>query len=394
MKTELPLKQELIDLRHRIHKDAEGGLAEFKTKAKILEFVAKHFPSKSKYTITEIGATGFVIELKGSKTVEASCSGSMENQPSRKIAIRAEIDALKMKEDNPGIDYSTTTDYAHMCGHDGHAVSLIGAFALIYHRIDRIPSNNSVKFIFQPAEETMKGAKIIIESGILKDVDQIFAIHNSCYETFGRIYLYPGYCMAASTSVDITIQVNNGAKIDPLLIACKINAEIEHCLETEFGVFNNKDFVFSLPRITASDDPLVTATKAELGGSLRYFDPQYKSMVLDKLNSLVTQTRNISPYIDISLKTTDSCSRGVYNDPGLAQTTKAILGNYDVSAGVYPSFTSDDFAFYSQSLKACYFGFDIGPQCGILHSSRYNFNDDAIEPIANIWLEIVTKLLE
>lgn len=393
MKTELRLKQELIELRHNIHREAEGGLAEFKTKAKILEFIAKHFPSNSTFTITEIGATGFVIELFGCKKIQKSPNDPASNEKGRKIAIRAEIDALKMKEDNPGLDYATVTDYAHMCGHDGHAVSLLAAFVLIYDRIDQISERNSIKFIFQPAEETMKGAKVIIGSGILGDVDEIFAIHNSCYDSFGRVYLYPGYCMAASTSVDISIQVNNGSKLDPLLLACQLNSDIEHCLETELGVFNNKDFVFSLPKITGSNDPHVVATKAELGGSLRYFDPQFRTMIIDKLNLFADRIKNISPYIDVAIVITDTCSRGVYNDPKLTETVRSILLQYDVSEGVYPSFTSDDFAFYSESMKACYFGFDIGPQCGILHSSHYNFNDNAIEPIATIWLELVTNLL-
>lgn len=66
----------------------------------------------------------------------------------------------------------------------------------------------------------------------------------------------------------------------------------------------------------------------------------------------------------------------------------------DVSYGVYPSFTSDDFAFYTEKIKGCYFGFDLGKSAGILHSSKYDFDDKAIPIIANIWEQLAFSLLK
>mmetsp|Transcript_33380 Transcript_33380/g.32835 ORF Transcript_33380/g.32835 Transcript_33380/m.32835 type:complete len:187 (-) Transcript_33380:691-1251(-) len=153
--------------RKHIHQNAEGEFKEFNTKAKILEY----FTDVDKDDIKELATTGLTIDIKGTAppTDEGECNV---------IALRADMDGLPMKEET-GLDYASVTEYAHMCGHDGHMAILITTGLFLKNHRNKIPSNKTVRLLFQPAEEGPGGAEPMIKEGCLEGVDEIYGYHSS-----------------------------------------------------------------------------------------------------------------------------------------------------------------------------------------------------------------------
>ena len=133
------------------------------------------------------------------------------------IALRADIDALPMKEDNPTLEYVSVTNAAHMCGHDGHTTCLLGGIALIMDNLDKIPSNKTIRCLFQPAEEVVQGALIMIKEGCLEGVDEIYGMHNYPLIPEGEIHFSSGVVMAESNIIKLTIIGKGGHGSDPKL---------------------------------------------------------------------------------------------------------------------------------------------------------------------------------
>ena len=135
------------------------------------------------------------------------------------IALRADIDALPMPENNPDLPYRSQTPFAHMCGHDGHiAMLLAGAEALIKHR-EKIPCGKGARLLFQPAEEGPGGAKPMIEEGCLEGVDEVYGCHNIPNFDEGDIRTKSGGFFANSTQLKIIVNGRGGHGSTPHKLA-------------------------------------------------------------------------------------------------------------------------------------------------------------------------------
>ena len=118
-----------------------------------------------------VGETGLVADIIGTADTEH------EEHGVKCVALRTDMDALPMEE-KTGLSYSSETSYAHMCGHDGHMAIMMATAEFLAAKRNRIPKNKKIRLIWQPAEETLQGAKRMIEDGCLEGVDEIYAIHN------------------------------------------------------------------------------------------------------------------------------------------------------------------------------------------------------------------------
>ena len=158
----------LIEFRHWMHKNAELSLVEFNTHAKIKEYLIDTIGIPESCIETTVN-TGLVVTLQGTAEPrgEKFC-----------VALRADIDALPIQENNPELEYQSTSGVAHMCGHDGHTACLLGGASIIYNNLDLLPSNKTAKLLFQPGEEGHRGALKMIEEGCMKDVDEVYGMHN------------------------------------------------------------------------------------------------------------------------------------------------------------------------------------------------------------------------
>jgi len=156
------IMDEVIRIRRDIHKNPELGFNEYRTSS-----IASDFMKNLGFSVrTNVAKTGVVGVLEGER-------------PGKTIAIRADMDAIPIAEENDFEYASQNKNVMHACGHDAHIAIALGTAKILYHFKDRISGN--VKFIFQPAEEGLGGASFMIEEGALDNpaTDAIIALHVS-----------------------------------------------------------------------------------------------------------------------------------------------------------------------------------------------------------------------
>ena len=172
----------------------EGGFKEFKTHKLVKDTLLSFGYTEEEMIVC--AQTGLYVNLKG-KGEESQQEKVMA------VALRADMDGLPIPENNKKLKYTSKTDYAHMCGHDGHTATLLAtAKALIQNR-DKIPKNKMVRLLFQPAEEGPGGAKPMIEEGCLENIDEVYGFHNVPNFDEGDIRVCHGAIFADSISVSI-----------------------------------------------------------------------------------------------------------------------------------------------------------------------------------------------
>ena len=215
------IEQKVINWRHDFHQNPELGNREFRT----AEIIAKHLQSLGMEVQTKVGLTGVVGILKGDK-------------PGPVIALRADMDALPIKEKND-LPYKSTvistyngkeTGVMHACGHDGHVAILMGVAEILSGMKKDL--RGTVKFIFQPAEEGTPigeegGAKLMVKEGVLNNpkVDVIFGLHLGAGIEVGKITYRPAATMAGTGDFKITVigKASHGASpwtsIDPIVVS-------------------------------------------------------------------------------------------------------------------------------------------------------------------------------
>lgn len=152
--------------------------------------------------IKKCAGTGLIVEIKGKNQAQKSSPLC--------IALRADIDGLKMKENNPDLPYASKTEFAHMCGHDGHTATLIMAACILQKNQGKFPENCSIRLFFQPAEEGPGGAQPMIEEGCLEGVDEVYGMHNVPNFREGEIRVKEGPMMASICGVKIIIKGQGG----------------------------------------------------------------------------------------------------------------------------------------------------------------------------------------
>ncbi len=181
------MRQKIVDLRRDFHQHPELGLQEFDT-AKKVERVLKELGVATRVLVNGAGVVG---HLKG------------EN-PGKTIALRADMDALPIQEESDVSYKSQIAGVMHACGHDAHTAMLLGSAMILCERKKELTGD--VVFVFQPAEETGEGAKIMVEEGAIDGVDSIIGIHvNSSLDSGTLGYCY-GSMMAAGDFFDVKIR--------------------------------------------------------------------------------------------------------------------------------------------------------------------------------------------
>ncbi len=189
----------LLDVRRAIHAHPELAFEEHETAKRVQEFLTKlGIPFRA-----GLGGTGVVAMLEGGK-------------PGPTVAIRADMDALPMSEP-AGLPYaSKVAGKMHSCGHDAHTAIALGVAAVLSDQRENLPGR--VMFIFQPAEETLSGAKAMLDAGAF-DVkpDAILGFHNWPPLATGTVGWHPEAVMASSDAFDVTIKGTAGHGAHPHL---------------------------------------------------------------------------------------------------------------------------------------------------------------------------------
>jgi len=375
----------LIDFRHDLHKHPELAFQEFRTNTKILEYLSVlGVPQEN---IRQVAQTGILVDIKGTAP------------PSGKpfcIALRADMDGLPIKEENPEILYQSITEAAHMCGHDMHVTCLLGGASKLLEKIEQIPSDKKLRLIFQPAEEATGGAYPMIQEGAMEGVDEVYGFHNEPWDKPGKLYIMPGFVMARCTTIEIKIIGEGGHAAradqlnDPLQPAADIHVEIRKLIK-EYRA-KGFQFVLCLPYIKTGNAMNAISDTCEMRGILRTYDEDFCDEIKERLRKLIEEAChkfNCKTHIDIksSYPAVYNCEKETEN---VIRVGKKVFGEENISQGKLPLFGGEDFSYFSKEKPGAFFflsssknGYDM------LHTNRFDANDDLIPLASEMWLRLV-----
>ncbi|PYE36594.1 MULTISPECIES: M20 aminoacylase family protein [Psychrobacter] len=373
---------EVKQWRQQIHSQPELGFKEFKTSS----FIVDKLKSFGIEVHQGLGGTGVV--------------GILKNGSGPAIGIRADIDALPIKEQND-IDYKSTHENCmHACGHDGHTSVLLGTAKHLSQHKD---FNGTIYFIFQPAEEVLGGAKAMIDDGLFDKfpMDAVYGLHNWPGLPVGEIAVNNGPMMASFDTFEITLTGKGthaamphlGA--DPIAAGAALITNIQSIVSRRISPL--KSGVISVTQMNSGDTTNVIPDYAILKGTVRSFDMDVRQSMQDMLTEMVTTlpplygvTGEMDYHIRYPVTTNDSQA---YLE--IKEAATKVLGADKVNTDVEPSMASEDFSFMSQVVKGAYFwlGVDGNSPSKPLHNAAYDFNDDAIETGIKVWVSLVESQL-
>lgn len=373
---------EVKQWRQHIHSQPELGFKEFKTSS----FIVDKLKSFGIEVHQGLGGTGVV--------------GILKNGSGPTIGIRADIDALPIKEQNDIEHKSTHENCMHACGHDGHTSVLLGTAKYLSQHEN---FSGTIYFIFQPAEEVLGGAKAMIDDGLFDKfpMDAVYGLHNWPGLPVGQIAVNNGPMMASFDTFEITLTGKGthaamphlGA--DPIAAGAALITNIQSIVSRRISPL--KSGVISVTQMNSGDTTNVIPDYAILKGTVRSFDMDVRQSMQDMLTEMVTVlpplygvTGEMDYHIRYPVTTNDSQA---YLEIKEAATN--ALGADKVNTDVEPSMASEDFSFMSQEVKGAYFwlGVDGSSPSKPLHNAAYDFNDDAIETGIKVWVSLVESQL-
>lgn len=376
--------ESLIALRREIHRHAELFFNEFETQKKIQEYL--RLLSVPESSIKKCASTGLVVDING----KGPASGDK-----RIIAFRAELDALPVCEKESKLEYKSETGSSHLCGHDGHMACLLGGVSLFLEEIESVPSDRTLRLLFQPAEEFQGGAKRMVNEGALEGASEVWGMHNMPIDPPHKIYAKVGSMTSGSNALKVVVEGEGGHSSlkgilkDPILPLCKINLEVERVLNEEFKEANNKDLIFSLLKFSTSGAYNVIPNSASAEGCLRFYDSKLKDEFLNRFEKIIEE---------ICAKHGTKGRLEVLHSYPIIVNNEKLFGELsrltEVGQDHCPSKASEDFSEFANVVPGCFFIYSSGLVSGEIHKKGYNFNDEVIEPASKLWAKIMLDRLK
>jgi amidohydrolase len=274
----------------------------------------------------------------------------------------------------------------HACGHDGHTACLVGAAMVLAEIADELPG--PVVFIWQPAEESLGGGRMLVEAGILEEpkVGAAFALHGWPLIQAGKIGLCRGFAMAATGGFTITVKAKgaHGAapheSPDPIVIAARIVENLQQISARMISPL--QPVVVTVGTIHGGTAVNIIPSQCELSGTVRAAGDEVRAEVLRYVERIANHTAAaFGATVEIELR---ESYPAVHNDPAacdlIAEAAVEVLGP-DTVVEHGPSMGGEDFAFYLQKVPGAMFRLGVerpGEPAARLHQPQYDFNDDAL----------------
>jgi amidohydrolase len=377
------LQPQLVAWRRQLHQRPELGFRERLT----AEFVSQKLTEWGIEHQTGIAQTGIVATIPG-------------RQPGRVLAIRADMDALPIQEENDVPYRSLHEGQMHACGHDGHvAIALGTAYYLSQH-----PQNfaGTVKIVFQPAEEGPGGAKPMVEAGVLTnpDVDAIIGLHLWNNLPLGTVGVRSGALMAAVESFRCTIfgKGGHGAMPHQTVDSIVVGSQIVNALQAivSRNVDPLESAVVSVGEFHAGTALNIIADTAKLSGTVRYFNPALAGYFAQRIEQIVAgicQSHGASYELNYW-----HLYPPVINDLQMAELVRSIASDVvETPVGVVPecqTMGGEDMSFFLEAVPGCYFFLGAAnPTKGLAyphHHPRFDFDETAL----SMGVEIFTRCVE
>ncbi|MEG4345176.1 M20 family metallopeptidase [Microcoleus sp. A003_D6] len=378
------LQPQLVEWRRLLHQKPELSFEENLTAG----FVSQKLQEWGIEHQTNIAKTGIVATIDSGK-------------PGRVLAIRADMDALPIQEENE-VDYrSQHKGIMHACGHDGHtAIALGTACYLAKHKHS---FSGKVKMIFQPAEEGPGGAKPMIEAGVLKnpDVDAIVGLHLWNNLPLGTVGVRSGALMAAVETFDCTIFGKGGhgamphQTVDAIVVTAQIVSALQAIVARNIDPIDSA--VVTVGKFHAGHTHNVIADTAQIGGTVRYFNPKYQSYFDKRIEQVIAgicQSHGANYKFDYC-----ALYPPVINDSRIAELVRSVAESVvETPAGIVPecqTMGGEDMSFFLQEIPGCYFFLgSANPEKNLAyphHHPRFDFDETALGMGVEMFVRCVEK---
>ena len=362
------VKEYVIDLRREFHMNPEPSWEEIRTSKRVMEEL-----DKMGILHISVAGTGVVAVIKGS-------------QEGKTVALRADMDALRINESNDVPYRSKNPGVMHACGHDGHTAMLLGAAKILNDHKDEI--KGTIKLFFQPAEETALGAGKLIVEGIMEGVDGIFGIHLWAGLPVGKVSVEAGPRMASADIFKIRVKGSGGhgsmphQAVDAIVTASAMVMELQSIVSREISPLETA--VVSVGIFKSGTGFNIIASEAYLEGTTRSFDPSIRESLPNRIERIAKNTAS-SHRAEAELEyitgtppviNDESCAaiaqesmRKLFGDESIIEMEK-VMGAEDFA--MYLEMVPGMMAFVgaqNQEIGACY------PH----HNERFNIDEESLE---------------
>ena len=373
------LKSEnLLEIRRDFHRFPELGFKEKRTKDKIIGY------------LKELG----LDVHSGAGIVGVLRSG----EGSKVIGLRADMDALPIRETNTHDYVSNNTGVMHACGHDGHMAMLLGA---AYKLSKNANFSGTIVFIFQPNEELGLGAKAMMDEGLLENfpIQEIYGIHNLPGVPTGELLTRSGVICSSESLFEIKIKGMGGHSSMPQLgrDVITIGSEVVQALQTIISrrIASGSGAVVSVTEFISNGQRNVLPGETILKGDVRTRRPDDRKKIelfLNQISNGIASAHDIEIEVSFETEFIETINHIKPTEAVLKTAKKSGLKITDCK----PMSFSEDFAHFSNAVPGCFFllgnGID-GANNKPLHSSDYDFNDDLLSIGADFWANLAKNRL-
>ena len=378
------IQPDLVAWRRHLHQHPEPSFAEYETTA----FIEETLSGFGGLAIERPAKTGLVATLRG-------------QGPGPVVAIRADIDALPIEEENRLDFRSSRPGVMHACGHDGHTAMLLGAAKVLSARPERL--HGEVRFIFQHAEEQLPGgAEELVRAGVMTGVDRVIGAHMEPGLPVGTFALRSGPVTASPDTFRIVVRGLGGHAADPhrAVDPIAVAAEVVSNLQMVVARYTSPQdaLVLSVTRFIAGTADNIIPGSAELGGTVRSFDPKLRAEVpvwMERIIRGVTEAHGASYEFSYL-----NGYRSVVNDEAVTGLVRrSLVGCFGADAVVeaVPLMAGEDFSAYQTKAPGCFYQVGCGNQAeGItfpLHHPRFTLDEASLPVGVSAFVACITDWL-
>ncbi|QKD04544.1 M20 aminoacylase family protein [Mesorhizobium loti] len=376
------LKREMTAWRHDLHAHPEFGFEEKRTAA----FVAAKLREFGLDDVSEgVGGTGVVGTLK-------------RGSGNRAIALRADMDALRITEQSTAPYRSGNPGVMHACGHDGHTAMLLGAAKLL---AGEGGFDGTVRFIFQPAEEWGRGALAMLDDGLMQrfPFDEIFGLHNMPGLAVGHFETRAGPVMSAEDNFEIVLRGIGGHAARPhsgnetLVAACALVTNLQTIVSRRLSPADIA--VVSVTELITDGTRNALPGLARILGDARSFRPEVSAEIERQMRIIaegIATAYNVSAEVSYTREFVP-----LRNDAELVDAAfvaaKNVFEPDNIAVAREPMTGSEDFARFLDHVPGCFVFLGNGEASAPLHNSSYDFNDDGLLFGANFHVAITRQRL-
>ena len=375
------LLPDIIALRHDLHAHPELSGQEERTAGVISEILTRNGIA---HRTNVGGGYGIVATIQGGKG------------PGKTFGLRGDMDALPILEENETEYKSQNPGVMHACEHDGHTANLMGATLLLNEMRDSFAG--TIQCLFQPAEETVRGADAMIEGGALDGVDAILALHGWPIIPVGTIGIRSGPVMASADGWKLTIRGKGGHgayphdTIDPIACGAQLVTALQTIVSREVSPV--APAVISVTTFHAGTAMNIIPPQAELSGTVRALDPKLRTTMEERMRRIIG---GVCAAMRCEFDFMYHYGTPVtVNDAGITdlvrQVGRELIGAENVVELPEPTMGAEDFAYYLERKPGMMFR--LGTGCPyLLHTPKYDFGDTPLETGIQMFVGVALRYL-